>query len=168
MLLVKPGQSYLGATFDRCDACSDVALDAIAQSALYVLARAVPDALGQAAGTIQLGYRLRLRLEDEQGREIAADELEAEQQVDLDREANDWDLDPLDLEPAADEAGDSEPERRAAERGLARASLDDFQAMLDRIVLEPAGPTQVSGLIAGRLFGLQRLIGRFEVLVSPC
>ncbi len=161
MLLVKPGQSYPGLTFDRCPACADVALDAITQSALYVLARAVPDALGEIAGTIGLSYRLRVRLDDETGQEIASDEVEAQQEVDLDHDANDWELEPLEEDREGPSAEGS------ASGSQAHASLADFQTMLDRIVLEPAAPHAVSGVVAGRLFGFERLIGTFEVLISP-
>ncbi len=165
MLSVTPAKSYLGPSFDRCEACSDVALDAIVQSVLYVLARAVPDALGQTE-VAHLGYRLRVRLEGEDGQEIAVDEVEADQDVSVEPAPDEWDVQPLDLaespEPRTEEAVAAPSAPRA------HAALDDFQAMIDRVVLVPRSPTEVSGSITGRLFGFERLIGPFEVLVSPC
>ncbi len=45
--------------------------------------------------------------------------------------------------------------------------LEDFQTVLDRLELAPLGNHGLCGRIAGRLYGFERSIGRFEVDVAP-
>ena len=159
MTLVNPAvQSYSGRTFDRCPACSDVALDAIIQSALYVIPHVAGTALGRPDEDLTIAFRVRARLSDEAGADIAVDQMEIRQTI---SGAGDASID-------ADETTEDDGAAGGTDAGAAHAELGDFQAMIDRVQIAPAGDDSLTGIITGRLFGFERLIGPFEVLVGPC
>lgn len=168
-------RSYSAQAFDGCAACRALALEAVAESALYVLARIAPGLVGQ-TGPVEVSHRLRIRLEDESGRELIADELEAEQTVGLaDDDSSDEDA-VVTFEGAHAAPGSASArqatEGRAAEVGTPESSMrpDDFQAVIDVLELAPAKGAangSASGRLAGSLFAYERLVGRFEIEVSP-
>ncbi len=74
-------RSYSALTFDGCPACVGAALDAIVQAGMFTLGRTAPGMAGQVEGPLEMEYALRVRLTDELGGEIGADEIVAEQTV---------------------------------------------------------------------------------------
>jgi len=110
-----------------------------------------------------MAYRMKVQLFDDTDEELATDEIEAEQAIEAVRADDESVEDPAvtaqDDEGWAMLGNDEEPS--------SSMRLDDFQTVLDRLQLEPAGPHGVSGTIAGRLFGFERSIGRFEIGVAP-
>jgi hypothetical protein len=156
-LMTAPCRSNSYRSFDGCPACRDAAIDAIAQAGLYVLGRTAPDVVeGSFGEAVELAYDLRISLLDEDGRQIASDELEAEQTVEA---VVADDEDELLDEIATEGAGVDEPSE-----GM---RLEDFQTVLDRIELAPEGQGCVRGRIAGSLFGFERRIGSFDIEVGP-
>jgi hypothetical protein len=153
-------RSYSALTFDGCPACVGAALDAIVQAGMFTLGRTAPGMTSQVEGPLEMEYSLRVRLTDELGGEIGADEIAAEQTVSAVGIGGEQDGDPAD---ATDEA---EEEEADAEHG-ASMQLEDFQTVLDRLELAPAGSRGLCGLIAGHLYGFDRLIGLFEIQVAP-
>ena len=153
-VMVASCRSYSYRSFDDCPACRDAALDAIVQAGLYVLARAAPGLLESTSGPVSLAYGLRVRLTDEDGAELARDEIEAEQSIQAVPVPSDDDL-----------SGDLAPEEeQASDEGM---RLEDFQTTLDRLELAPDGPGCFKGVMAGSLFGFERRIGQFEIVVGP-
>ena len=159
-VMTVPCRSYSAQEFDGCPACGDAALEAVAQAGLYVLGRTAAGFVGGAADTIEMAYRMRVRLYDESGAEMAADELEAEQTIRaVPDSAEESDVRLRRLEPEAW----SDPDDEELESTM---RLDDFQTVLDRVELAPAGTCCLAGVIAGNLLGFERLIGSFEIRVS--
>jgi hypothetical protein len=150
-VMTVPCRSYSAQEFDGCRACVDAALEAVAQAGMYVLGRAAPGLFGEADGPVGMAYGMKVRLYDQTGAEMAHDEIEAEQTVELVPAADDRDSD-LAIE-------DDEPE--------STMRLDDFQTFMDRIAIDPEGSRHLSGEINGRLFGYELLIGRFEIELTP-
>ena len=154
IVMTVPCRSYSALAFDGCPSCVDAALDAVEQAGMYLLGRTAPGLATQTTGPLEMAYRMRVRLFDDTDEELATDEIEAEQAIeavsDEDESAEVW------AETAQDDEESSSSMR-----------LDDFQTVLDRLQLAPAGPRGVSGTIAGRLFGFERSIGRFEIGIAP-
>jgi hypothetical protein len=156
-------RSYSAQAFDGCPACVDAALEAVEQAGIYVLGQAAPDLASQPAGPIEMAYRMKVKLVDEAGYEMAADELETEQTIEA------VPLEYGSVEDIDDPAGD------LAEFGkgwyqhdtLSSMRLDDFQTSVDRLELAPAGRDGITGVMAGRLFGFERWIGGFEIAIAP-
>jgi hypothetical protein len=154
-----PCRSYAARAFDGCPGCVGAALEAIGQAGLYVLGRSVPDLMGGSNGPLEMAYRLNVRLLDEMGMEVASDRLDAEQTIEAVEPPDDFTLseDEADL----DETDDDSPIERTSMR------LEDFQTVLERVELAPAGARSAAGVIAGRVFGFERQIGLFEIEVCP-
>lgn len=162
MVMTVPCRSYPALTFDGCPACVGAALEAAEQAGIYVLGRTAPGLASQTAGPLEMAYRMKVRLFDETGEELAADELEAEQTIEAvrpDDESVEEVVDTADEDEDGGTGGDGEDH--------STMRLDDFQTVLDRLELAPAGPRGLSGIIAGRLFGFERSIGEFEIEVAP-
>jgi hypothetical protein len=150
-VMTVPCRSYSAQEFDGCRACLDAALEAVAQAGMYVLGRAAPGLFSEAEGPMGMAYGMSVRLFDQAGAEIASDEIETEQTIEL--------VEYFD-EPDADFCtGDEAPETTMR--------LDDFQTVLDRLEVRPEGSRRLHGSIAGSLFGFERLIGRFEIELKP-
>jgi len=148
-----PCRSYSAQAFDSCPACLDAALDAVTQAGLYLLGRAAPSLRGSAEGKLEMSYKLSVRLYDDKGGELAADEFFADQTVEGVFELS---------EPEAIEAGSSDevgPE--------SSMRLDDFQTTIDNLELAPGGLDGACGSIDGNLFGFSQLVGRFAVEIAP-
>ena len=146
-------RSYASLEFDGCPACTEAALDATQQAALYVLGRAALDQPAR-GGSIETATTMSVRILDEQGRTIAQDQLDVEQTISA--------------VEADDEDDDTDETTDTAER-LDRFSgmrLEDFQTVLDQLELVPMG-AGMCGRIGGRLYGFERSIGRFEVDIAP-
>lgn len=154
-------RSYSALTFDGCPACVGAALDATVQAGIYTLGRTAPGMTSQIEGTVEMVYALGVKLRDELGNEIGSDQIAAEQTVSAVGIGGDWDEGPVDT---TDDAEESTAE--AAEHGTSMR-LEDFQTVLDRLELAPAGPHGQCGVIAGHLYGFDRLIGLFEIQVAP-
>jgi hypothetical protein len=153
IVMTVPCRSYSAQTFDGCPACLDAALDAVTQAGLYLLGRAAPSLCGGSEGRIGMSYRLNVRLYDDRGGEMAADEVFADQSIEgvlelADREAT-----------GVGFADEIEPETSMR--------LDDFQAIVDNLELAPAGQDGACGSIDGNLFGFSQLVGRFTVEIAP-
>jgi hypothetical protein len=106
-----------------------------------------------------MAYVLDVRLIDDDGVTIAADEIRAEQTiaaVPLDD----------DLDPVSD-GSYAETDETDFEDDQGSMRLDDFQTVMDRLELAPIGAHGLCGRIGGRLYGFERSIGRFEIEVSP-
>jgi len=146
-------RSYASLEFDGCPACTEAALDATQQAALYVLGRAALDQPAR-GGSIEMATTMSVRILDEQGRTIAQDQLDVEQTISA-VEADDEDDD-------TDETADT-AERLDRFSGM---RLEDFQTVLDQLELVPMG-VGMCGRIGGRLYGFERSIGRFEVDIAP-
>ena len=155
-------RSYSALVFDGCPACVGAALDAIVQAGMYTLGRTAPGMTSQTEGPLEMVYTLKVKVVDESGEEIGADEIAAEQTVSAIGIGGEFDGDGVDT---TDEYEDEE-NREGAEHG-ASMRLEDFQAVLDRLELAPAGSQGLRGLIAGRIYGFDRLIGLFEIKVAP-
>ena len=154
IVMTVPCRSYSALAFDGCPSCVDAALEAVEQAGMYLLGRTAPGLATQTTGPLEMAYRMSVRLFDDSDEELATDEIEAEQAIEAvsayDESAETW------AETAQDDEESSSSMR-----------LDDFQTVLDRLQLAPAGPHGVSGTIAGRLFGFERSIGRFEIGIAP-
>lgn len=124
---------------------------------MYLLGQTAQDLIPHRAGVVDISYGLGVRLLDETGAEIALEEFEAEQTIHLVGNS------PEGTVSTAIDEGDGAAEGH--EDGGMR--LEDFQAVLDRVALAPAGHSSLCGVIAGDLFGYDSLIGRFEIEVSP-
>jgi hypothetical protein len=148
-----PCRSYSAQAFDGCPACLDAALDAVTQAGLYLLGRAAPSLCGSAAGQLEMSYKVNVRLYDDKGGEMAADEFLADQTVDGVFELTEHE------EIAAGSSDEVEPE--------SSMRLDDFQTTIDSLELAPAGGDGASGSIDGNLFGFSQLVGRFAVEIAP-
>jgi hypothetical protein len=157
--VIVPCRSYAARAFDGCPGCIDAALEAIGQAGLYVLGRSAPDLMGGASGPLEMAYRLNVRLLDETGMELASDRLDAEQTIEAVQPPDDFTLseDEAELDEAEDDSAIDETSMR----------LEDFQTILERVDLAPAGARSVSGMIGGRLFGFERQVGLFEIEVCP-
>ena len=79
--MLVPCRSYSARAFDGCPACVGAAIDAVGQAGLYVLGRSAPDLIGRSDGPLEMSYRLKVRLLDELGEQLASDELRAEQTI---------------------------------------------------------------------------------------
>jgi hypothetical protein len=152
-VMTVPCRSYSAQAFDSCPACVDAALDAVEQAGIYLLGRTASGVEDQLVEPFDMSYRLKVRLFEETGVELAADEIEAEQTL--------QEIPPDD--GIDDEAGelfdDDGPE--------SSMRLDDFQTVLDRLQLQPRGRAGLSGVISGRLFAFERAVGGFEIQVAP-
>ena len=154
IVMTVPCRSYSALAFDGCPSCVDAALEAVEQAGMYLLGRTAPGLATQTAGPLEMAYRMRVRLFDDTDEELATDEIEAEQAIEAVSDDDEW------AEVWAETAQDDE-------ESSSSMRLDDFQTVLDRLQLAPAGPHGVSGTIAGRLFGFERSIGRFEIGIAP-
>jgi len=154
IVMTVPCRSYSALAFDGCPSCVDAALDAVEQAGMYLLGRTAPGLATQTTGPLEMAYRMRVRLFDDTDEELATDEIEAEQAIEAVSDDDEW------AEVWAETAQDDE-------ESSSSMRLDDFQTVLDRLQLAPAGPHGVSGTIAGRLFGFERSIGRFEIGIAP-
>lgn len=155
-------RSYSALAFDGCPACVGAALEAVGQAGIYVLGRTASDLVDQDGGPLDLTYRMKVRLYDDVGDELANDELSAEQTI----EAVDPDDLPIDEDPDPDDVEDDGSGWYDHDTSSSMR-LDDFQTVLDRLELAAAGRHGLTGLIAGRLFGYERSIGAFEIEVAP-
>ncbi|MGZ6265300.1 MAG: hypothetical protein ACXWN4_00145 [Candidatus Limnocylindrales bacterium] len=153
-------RSYSALTFDGCPACVGAVLDAIVQAGMFTLGRTAPGMAEQVEGPLDMEYALRVRLTDELGGELGTDEIEAEQTVSAIGIGGEEDGGTV---AETDEADEDEFE---TEHG-ASMRLEDFQTVLDRLELAPAGRHGQCGVIAGHLYGFDQLIGRFEIQVAP-
>ena len=157
-VIAVPCRSYPAQSFDGCPACVSAALDAVTQAGMYVLGRAAPGLVGQAEGRVEVSYRIKVRLYDEDGAEMAADEMEAEQAIEeVPAEPEDSTVAPI--HRLDTDSADNAPETTMR--------LDDFQTVLDCVTLEPGGVGGMRGSITGKLFGYERLIGSFALEVEP-
>ena len=155
-------RSYSALVFDGCPACIGAALDAIVQAGMYTLGRTVPGMTNQSEGPLEMAYTLTVKVVDESGQEIGADEIAAEQTISAIGIGGELDGDGIDTtDEDVDEENADETEHGASMR------LEDFQTVLDRLELAPAGSRGVHGIIAGRIYGFDRLIGLFEIGVAP-
>lgn len=155
-------RSYSALVFDGCPACVGAALDAIVQAGMYTLGRTAPGMTNQTEGPLEMVYTLKVKVIDESGEEIGADEIAAEQTVSAIGIGGELDGDGIDTtDEDVDEENGEETEHGASMR------LEDFQTVLDRLELAPAGSQGLRGLIAGRIYGFDRLIGLFEIQVAP-
>jgi hypothetical protein len=156
IVMTVPCRSYSARAFDGCPACVGAALEAVGQAGLYVLGRTAPGLATQTAGPLERSYRIKLRLFDEAGAEYASDELEADQTIEAVQPPDDF----TDLAEPGVEEEDSDEES-------ASMRLDDFQTVIDRLELAPAGAAGLCGVVAGRLYGFERSMGRFEMEIAP-
>jgi hypothetical protein len=147
-------RSYSALTFDGCPSCVDAALAATGQAAAYVLGRTAPGLSSQSNGPVDVSYVLRVRLLSDLGELIGADELEVAQTVEA-VAVDDFSGPSLDSWDDAVEAEDTS------------MRLEDFQTIVDRLELAPAGRRGLCGSIGGALYAFERLVGRFDVEVSP-
>jgi len=154
IVMTVPCRSYSALAFDGCPSCVDAALEAVEQAGMYLLGRTAPGLATQTAGPLEMAYRMRVRLFDDTDEELATDEIEAEQAIEAVSDDDEW------AEVWAETAQDDE-------ESSSSMRLDDFQTVLDRLQLAPAGPRGLSGTIAGRRFGFERSIGRFEIGIAP-
>jgi hypothetical protein len=144
-------RSYASLEFDGCPTCTDAALEAVEQAALYILGRAALDQPGRGGESIEMAYTMSVRVLDEQGRTIAQDQIAADQSIGLVPADQDDGL--------ADDETDESDERPGMR-------LEDFQTVVDRLELSLLG-SGMCGQVAGHLYGFERSIGRFEVEVAP-
>jgi len=107
---------------------------------------------------IEVAYVLSVRLVDDDGQAIARDKIRTEQTISA-VPAED------DLLTIDTEDGGADAEADDFDEGSMR--LEDFQTVIDRLELAPLGRRGLCGTIAGRLYGFERSIGRFEVDVAP-
>ena len=132
------------------------------QAGIYILGRAAPGMASQTSGPLEMAYRLKIRLLDDAGDVLAADELAAEQTIEVVYQ---------DDEPAETSSGSwysSGDETDADDTDpVTSMRMDDFQTVLGRLELGPAGQSGVTGVMAGRLFGYERSICGFEIEVAP-
>jgi hypothetical protein len=149
-----PCRSYSARAFDGCPACVGAALGAVGQAGLYVLGRTVPGLSYQTEGPLRMAYRMTVELIDESGEPYACDELEADQTIQA-------------VQPVDDFTIAAEPVDEETDLDSATMRLEDFQTVIDRLELAPAGARGVNGVIAGQLYGFEKSMGRFEIEVSP-
>jgi hypothetical protein len=150
-------RSYSALTFDGCEACVDAALDATGQAAIYILGRAAPDLANQFDGPVDMSYVLRVMLVDDLGQRLGSDELMVDQTI----SAVGVDDPETSRQTAGEDSDDEASETATSMR------LEDFQTVLDRVELAPAGTHGLCGSIAGHLYGYDRPIGVFWVEVTP-
>jgi hypothetical protein len=168
-------RSYSAQAFDGCPACVDAALEAVSQAGMYVLGRSNPGLFGLGEGPVGMACRMRVRLYDQHGAELAVDEIEAEQTVELVPALDDG---PRQTQPSnrriapspsfdpgeVGEVEGADPEEVELESTM---RLDDFQTVLDLVKLSPSGPGCMSGSIAGTIFGYDMMVGRFDIELFP-
>ena len=150
-----PCRSCSAQVFDACPACVRAALGAVSRAGICALGRAAPEIAGLAVAPLEMSYRLRIRIRDSAGNQLAVDELEVSQTVEMVDGAGGPD----------DVSGENAPDPAEPTRNSMR--LEDFQTVFDRLELARAGKASVDGVITGELLGFDRLIGRFEILVAP-
>lgn len=145
-------RSYSAQSFDGCPACVDSALEAVAQASMYLLGRSGPGLAPHSEDAVEVTYIMGVSLCDDDGREIGSDEIEVDQTISAvmtDDEDDKADVvDDVDREPSS-------------------MRLEDFQTVIDKLELAPAGTGSLSGLIVGRVYAFERSIGLFEVKISP-
>jgi len=145
-------RSYSAQSFDGCPACVDSALEAVAQASMYLLGRSGPGLAPHSDDAVEVTYIMGVSLCDDDGREIGSDEIEVDQTISAvmtDDEDDKADVvDDVDHEPSS-------------------MRLEDFQTVIDKLELAPAGTGSLSGLIVGRVYAFERSIGLFEVKISP-
>lgn len=170
--------SYRAHAFDGCQGCSSVALEAVVQSALYVLASAAPALVGEPGVALEMHYRLAVRLASEE-RTMLEDEIEASQTISLEDDEGAGEGEERTAEDAAVGVG-SEAIHAASSMGTgdrrsgspptinddAGLRLEDCQGLIDRLELAASG-CGVEGAIDGRLFARERLACSFEIAVLP-
>jgi len=144
-------RSYSAQSFDGCPACVDSALEAVTQASMYLLGRAGQNLSSTEDEPVEMAYTLGLSLCDDDGHELGADVIEVDQTVST--------------VPADDEMDDTEVHPDDDERSSMR--LEDFQTVIDKLQLSPAGFGGLSGVIVGRLYAYDHSIGLFEVAVAP-
>jgi hypothetical protein len=142
-------RSYSAQSFDGCPACVDSALEAVTQASLYLLGRSGPGLVPQSEDPVEVAYILTLSLCDDDGREIGSDEIEVDQTISA-----------VVTDDEAGEAGEADHEPSSMR-------LEDFQTVIDKLELAPAGTGSLSGMIVGRLYAYDHSIGLFEVTVAP-
>ena len=96
-----------------------------------------------------MAYIVTVSLCDDDGREIGSDEIEVDQTISA-----------VVTDDEADEAGEAGEEPSSMR-------LEDFQTVIDKLELAPAGTGSLSGMIVGRLYAYDHSIGLFEVTVAP-
>ena len=96
-----------------------------------------------------MAYILGLSLCDDNGLEIGSDEIEVDQTISAVT---------ADDESVEDGADGDEP---------SSMRLEDFQTVIDKLELGPAGTASLRGVIVGRLYAYDNSIGLFEVTVAP-
>lgn len=148
-------RSYSAQSFDGCPACVDSALEAVAQASMYLLGRSGPGLAPHSEDAVEVTYIMGVSLCDDDGREIGSDEIEVDQTISA--VMTDDEDDKADVVDDVD-GGDGE---RSSMR------LEDFQTVIDKLELAPAGTGSLSGLIVGRVYAFERSIGLFEVKISP-
>ena len=145
-------RSYSAQSFDGCPACVDSALEAVAQASMYLLGRSGPGLAPHSEDAVEVTYIMGVSLCDDDGREIGSDEIEVDQTISAvmtdDKDDKADVVDDVDLEPSS-------------------MRLEDFQTVIDKLELAPAGTGSLSGLIVGRVYAFERSIGLFEVKISP-
>jgi hypothetical protein len=151
-------RSYSALTFDGCEACVDAALDATGQAAVYILGRAAPDMSNQFDGPVDMSYVLRIMLVDDMGKRLGSDEITVDQTISAVAGDDSLETDP---QTTGQESDDE------ASGSATSMQLEDFQTVVDRLELAPAGAHGLCGSIAGHLYGYDRPIGVFWVEVTP-
>jgi hypothetical protein len=157
-------RSYSAQEFDGCPYCVDAALEAVTQAGIYLVGQSAPNLAVdvEESGSLEMAFRLKVRLLDEDDQKIAGDEIRAEQTISAVAEDDEWDQ--------RDVAGLIDGEARdpwSDDSPAGSMRLDDFQTALDLLALEPSGFNGISGAIRGRLFGYERSVCRFEIEVLP-
>jgi hypothetical protein len=104
-----------------------------------------------------MSYTLSIHLIDDDGKTIAADQIQADQSIELVPADDGLATEPDDAEGDEFEEGDHATSMR----------LEDFQTVMDELQLAPLGQRGLCGRIGGRLYGFERSIGRFEIDVAP-
>jgi hypothetical protein len=145
-------RSYSAQSFDGCPACVDSALEAVAQASMYLLGRSGPGLAPHSEDAVEVTYIMGVSLCDDDGREIGSDEIEVDQTISA--------VMTDDKDDKADVVDDVDHEPRSMR-------LEDFQTVIDKLELAPAGTGSLSGLIVGRVYAFERSIGLFEVKISP-
>jgi hypothetical protein len=142
-------RSYSAQSFDGCPACIDSALEAVTQASVYLLGRSGPDLSPRSEERVDMAYILGVSLCDDNGLEMGSDEIEVDQTISAVT---------ADDEGVEDGADGDEP---------SSMRLEDFQTVIDKLELAPAGTASLSGVIVGRLYAYDHSIGLFEVTVAP-
>ncbi len=145
-------RSYSAQSFDGCPACVDSALEAVTQASMYLLGRSGPGLAPHGEDAVEVTYTLAVSLCDDDGREIGSDEIEVDQTISA--------VMTDDEDDRADVVGDVDLEASSMR-------LEDFQTVVDKLELAPAGTGSLSGVIVGRLYAYDHSIGLFEVAVAP-